>query len=304
MVWMSTPALAGLDALKTVPIIAPAGPVSKADYGRLCDAFPMLRLRPFTPPVYWHSSDDQARALEVLRCVKGSSPWIWSLRGGYGCARLIPFLEKAHRKGRYDTAKIWIGYSDCTCLHLWAHRKGAKALHASMTKDWMNPLVKRENFTLLNRILQKPQGQLTYSGLTPLNGAAHKSTSIQGVVLGGNLTLLANSIGTGWQLEGRGKIIIIEDVDMVGYQIDRTLYHLTQSGVLEGANAVIFGEFSGQNSGWKRAVERFAKEADIPVFHWPYFGHGANNYPIPLGFESTIMLQKDHFVWTIPYHFL
>jgi muramoyltetrapeptide carboxypeptidase len=304
MLWTSMPALAELDELKAIPIIAPAGPVSKTDYGRLCKVFPALRLRPFTAPVYWHSGSDQDRALELVGSVKHPSPWVWSLRGGYGCARLIPFLEKAHRKGRYDAEKIWIGYSDCTCLHLWAHLKGAKTLHASMPKDWINPLVKRKNFILLNRILQKPQGRLTYSGLTPLNAAGENTTSIQGVVLGGNLTLLANSIGTVWQLKGREKIIIIEDVDMLGYQIDRTLHHLTESGVLEGAKTIIFGEFSGKNTGWKRALERFAQETSVPVFYWPYFGHGPNNYPIPLGFESTITLQNDNVVWVIPYHFL
>ena len=301
---VNMPDLAALEQLKSVPIVAPAGPVSRADYRRLCEVFPMLASRPFTEPVYWHSDDDQARALEILRCVKGASSWVWSLRGGYGCARLIPFLEKAYRKGLYNTTKIWIGYSDCTCLHLWVHLKGGKTVHGSMPKDWVNPLVKRENFALLNRILQKPQGQLTYSGLTPLNKAARKSAVIQGVVMGGNLTLLANSIGTVWQLEGRGKILIIEDVDMVGYQIDRTLYHLTQSGVLEGARAVIFGDFSGHNTGWQRALERFAKATHVPVFHWPYFGHGRNNYPIPLGFKSTITLQNNEGVWVIPYHFL
>lgn len=298
------PSVGALDVLKTVPIIAPAGPVSKADYRRLCEVFPMLGLRPFTAQVYWHSSNDQDRALEVVQSIKSSSPWVWSLRGGYGCARLIAFLEKAQRKGLYHLGKIWIGYSDCTCLHLWAHRKGGNTLHGSMPKDWIDPVVKRENFTLLNRILQKPRGHLTYSGLTPLNDAAQHVTSLKGIVIGGNLTLLANSIGTVWQLEGEGKIIIIEDVDMQGYQIDRALYHLTESGVLRGAKAIIFGDFSRRSTGWKMALERFAKESPIPVFHWPYFGHGKNNYPIPLGFESTITVQKNDVVWRIPYHFL
>ena len=304
MLWVCNPTFAELEVLKSLPIVAPAGGIPQQDYKRLAKVFPTLASRPFKPLVYWHSDSDRGRALEVLQALKSDESWIWSLRGGYGCARIIPFLEKARRKGWDDSKKIWIGYSDCTCLHLWTFLNGGKTLHASMPKDWLDPSVKRENFARLNRILQNPEGQLTYSGLTPLNDRARDVSSIRGTVIGGNLTLLTNSIGTPWQLKARGNIIIIEDVDMVGYQIDRALYHLTQSNVLEGATAIIFGTFSGNNTNWRRALERFATETKIPVFYWPYFGHGAYNYPIPLGFKSVITAEKDDFVWVIPYRFL
>ena len=289
--------------LKEIPIVLPAGPVDAKIFTALKQTFPQLRTVSWTPGVYWHSASDEDRGAQLLKVLMGKSFWIWCLRGGYGSARLVPVLQEAVGKGRLSIPKIFIGYSDITCLHLWAHAQGWKGLHGVMPVDWEKFWVQRVNFTLLEKILTQKEGVLHYKGMEPLNEAAKNAKPLKGEIIGGNLTLLVHSIGTCWQLKGQHKIIIMEDLNMEGYQIDRALYHLTEANILQGAIAIVFGTFSGKNSRWKNALTRFAQSTSIPVFYWPYFGHGAWNYPIPLGFESRLEHIMGNWHWYIPYSF-
>ncbi|PPE06909.1 LD-carboxypeptidase [Holospora curviuscula] len=290
-------------SLQEVPIVAPAGSVEAKVFQVLQKNFPQLKKMIWTPPVYWHSASDEDRGARLLKELGTASLWVWCLRGGYGSARIIPLLQAALRQKKLFIPKVFIGYSDITCLHLWADKLGWKGLHAVMPGDWVKPFVHRNNFTLLDKVLTKKNGVLHYQGLIPFNTAAKNSYPLKGKIIGGNLTLLVHSIGTAWQLQGKGKIIIIEDLNVEGYQIDRALYHLVQANVLQGAVAVVFGTFSGKNFQWRSALERFAQNTCIPVFYWPYFGHGAFNYPIPLGFESRLKCTMGTWNWSIPYAF-
>ncbi|ETZ06996.1 putative carboxypeptidase [Holospora obtusa F1] len=293
-----------LKFLKRVEVVAPAGSLKFKDFSLLKSVFSSLKLLSWAPEVYWHSASDEDRGAQLLNALtQKKSLWVWCLRGGYGCARIIPMLEAAVRQKKLFSPKVIIGYSDITCLHLWADSQGWKSLHASMPGDWVKPCVKKNNFVLLNDILEQPCGVLEYKNLEPFNQSAKEAVLLKGKIIGGNLTLLVHSIGTSWQLQSQGKIIIIEDLNIQGYQIDRALYHLTQAGVLCGAVAIIFGTFSGNSFDWKKALKRFAKNTKIPVFYWPYFGHDSCNYPIPFGFESRVECVTKKWIWSIPYHF-
>jgi muramoyltetrapeptide carboxypeptidase len=106
---------------------------------------------------------------------------------------------------------------------------------------------------------------------------------------GGNLTVLASGFGTRWQLRPKGALLFLEDVGEKGYRVDRMLNQFRQAGVLEGVNAVIFGEFLGPDqAGIEVALARFAQSIAIPVFKTNQFGHGVLNYPIRYGAVSRI----------------
>ncbi|ETZ04511.1 MULTISPECIES: LD-carboxypeptidase [Holospora] len=293
-----------LKALEQALIVAPAGAVEAQTFSILKKKFSQLESLSWAPGVYWHSASDKDRAEQLVKALtKRSSFWVWCLRGGYGCARLIPALWKAVKNDKLIFPKGIIGYSDVTCLHLWADAQGWKGVHGVMPGDWGKPWIQKNNFFLLNEILANSSGVLHYKNLRPFNEAAKSSKLLKGKVIGGNLTLLVHSIGTSWQLKSKGKIIIIEDLNIQGYQIDRALYHLTEAQVLEGAKAIIFGAFYGKNTDWEKAIKRFAEHTEIPVFYWPYFGHGAYNYPIPFGFESQLKYNANQWIWSIPYNF-
>jgi muramoyltetrapeptide carboxypeptidase len=128
---------------------------------------------------------------------------------------------------------------------------------------------------------------------------------VKGEVIGGNLTLLGNSLGTEWQLDGNNKIIFIEDICSNGYVIDRDLTHLEQSGIFKNAKAILFGKFVGGDQNVEYAIKKFSDSIHLPVFYADFFGHGNSNYPLPFGFPTSIIKQKneDTFTIKINYHF-
>ncbi len=112
-------------------------------------------------------------------------------------------------------------------------------------------------------------------------------------IVGGNMTLVENSIGTVWQINTKGKILFLEDTRVYPYAIERSLDHLKQAHILDKVQAVIFGDFI--NSGNDDLVEivktRFAKSVNVPVFTIQGIGHGPINDPLPLNTRTIIGVQ-------------
>jgi muramoyltetrapeptide carboxypeptidase len=178
-------------------------------------------------------------------------------------------------------AKTLIGYSDITALHLFLSQHwGWKTIHGSGFADLLKSDKNPDNF---DDFFEK-----SVFTVQPLNTQASAYTTLTGIGTGGNLTLVQNSIGTGWQMQSAGKIVFLEDVNEQGYRIDRSLTHLKQAGLLQDAQAVVFGEFVAC-SGVEAVLQRFANEHALPVFQTDQFGHGYTNLPIP--YNREIMLR-------------
>jgi muramoyltetrapeptide carboxypeptidase len=75
------------------------------------------------------------------------------------------------------------------------------------------------------------------------NDAKLKNFRLKSKIVGGNMTLVENSIETAWQINAKGKILFLEDVRVYPYAIQRSLDHLKQAHILDEVHAVIFGDF-------------------------------------------------------------
>jgi len=215
---------------------------------------------------------------------------IWAIRGGYGAAKIIPFLEKITPP---KEPKLLLGFSDITALHLFVQTNWQwSSLHSPV----INQLI--TNAKLLENI--KPiifgEKNIHYKDLIPLNEAAKQNKIIKAEIIGGNLSIVQTSIATSWQIASKDKIIFLEEVSERGYRIDRMLHHLLQAGIFKDAKAVIFGEITpeyekdGSNL-CIPAMENFAKELEIPVLHFPFIGHNLkHNLPLPFGNICSLKL--------------
>jgi muramoyltetrapeptide carboxypeptidase len=225
-------------------------------------------------------------------------PFLWCLRGGYGSARLIPYLKKIPRPKK---EKILIGFSDITALHLFFNQQwGWKSIHGRVFSQ-MNPLQNCPDYQDYKKIfLGLYQGRV-FKGLKPLNLAAQKLSSIQAQLTGGNLRILETSIGTDWQLKTDGKIVFLEDVGERGYSLHRMLMHLEQAKVFtKKTRALVLGTFTEglEKDGSDQkflALKDFAKNSSIPVFYGLPAGHGAKNYPLPFKTSCEIKKNKNSF---------
>jgi muramoyltetrapeptide carboxypeptidase len=161
------------------------------------------------------------------------------LRGGYGSTYLLS--EKLD--SQLSDPKCVVGYSDLTALqiYLW-QMSGWVTFHGPMVQAGFdhgpgNPLGYDEASFLEAVRNTKRNWDI------PLRGETLVAGSSEGVLLGGCLTLVQTTLGTPWELDTTGVILLLEDRAMKPYQVDRALMHLQQAGKFRSLRGVILGEF-------------------------------------------------------------
>jgi muramoyltetrapeptide carboxypeptidase len=232
--------------------------------------------------ILFHASGDDQRFEQLKKALydKSKKTIIWTLRGGYGSARLIDRLSKLPMP---KDEKIFIGFSDNTALHLFLSQQWHwQTIHAAGFAQILDPTQDSQNYMKIAEIVANSVPTQSISNLKPLNIEATGTNEIKGYLTGGNLTIVGTSIGTPWQIQTAGKIVFLEETGEKGYRIDRSLNHLRQAGLLKDVKAVLFGAFmhKSRDNGINIALERFAKETSIPIYKTDQFGHGKINYPL------------------------
>jgi muramoyltetrapeptide carboxypeptidase len=240
----------------------------------------------------FHSDSDEVRTKNLIAALNSDAEIIWCVGGGYGSAKLIPELMKISIPQKQ---KIFIGFSDITALHLFFSQNwGWNTIHGSMIGSFSSPKFNSNNIFKIIEIINGAKPELLK--LTPLN--QHSASSIKGKLTGGNLSVIQTSIGTEFEIETAGKIVILEDINEAGYKIDRMLLHLKQSKVLENAAAIIFGDFTFTEENSEQEIENinqalrsFADSISTPVFKAEGIGHGYDNHPFIYNHEGLVSLE-------------
>jgi muramoyltetrapeptide carboxypeptidase len=228
---------------------------------------------------------------------------LWCARGGYGATRLLPLLDQlGTARVLAKTPTLLIGYSDVTALHLYFYGKtGLPSLHAMMPGTPRFATMPPRLDKLLRRTLAGELGLGKNSHTADWNPSrlCGPTRAAEGVILGGNLSLLVNLVGTPWQPNLEGKILFLEDCAERPYRVDRMLTLLANAGLLKNLQGVLLGDFKadviydekGEQRYWKELfLERFAP-LGIPVLENIPVGHGAKNEPLPLGVRAAITKQ-------------
>jgi len=214
---------------------------------------------------------------------------IFCARGGYGSMRLLPELINMAPPA---STKLFVGMSDTTALQLFLQQQWQwPSIHGASAPDRFSA----ESIASLKSILFAEVDHVEFSTVSALNQAAKKNTLVAAQIAGGNLSLVQAGMGTAWQMDSRGKIILLEEVGERGYRVDRMLEQLRQAGMFKGAAAILFGDFLQGNepdgsSLIQPVLTRFAESCDIPVVQVSGIGHGHINFPIPLGTVAKLQL--------------
>jgi muramoyltetrapeptide carboxypeptidase len=119
--------------------------------------------------------------------------------------------------------------------------------------------------------------------------------SAEGVLYGGCLSMLAESLGTPYEIRTEGTILFIEDVAAKPYQIDRMLMHLKLAGKFNAVRGIIFGEMLGctqsptQGYTLEEVVMRVVGGLGIPVAYGVRSGHvSKGNITLPFGVSAVL----------------
>jgi len=240
------------------------------------------------------AGDDALRAAELEAFFADPSiDGIFCLKGGYGTPRILDRLDYA---AIARNPKVFLGYSDITGAHLALGRDcGLVTFHGPMphSKDlpaWDGPSRARLLSCLGPEggkgVLANPSGR-ALSCLAP--GRA------RGRLTGGNLSLLAATIGTPWELDARGKILFIEDIGERPYRIDRMLTQLRLAGKLDEAVGFLIGDWTdcepeaGKKSlSVEDVIEELLVATGKPVLAGLAAGHGKPNLTLPLEIEVEL----------------
>lgn len=137
---------------------------------------------------------------------------------------------------------------------------------------------------------------VSYNGIIPLNSQAESGVS--GVLGGGNLTLLQSFFSTEYEKYLPNQILLMEDTGVTYKQLDRTLNQILYKREFK-PKAIIFGQFYTLSASdeerliFKTVIKGFAEKTKIPVYYYPYFGHGKTNNPFILRGKMSIKCEKD-----------
>ncbi len=239
---------------------------------------------------YYLAGADRDRAADLQKAFDDPNVnAVMCTRGGYGCARLMPYLDLDRMAA---SGKMFLGFSDITTLHIALNRRGLATVHAPMALTFT---VEREPWV-------RESFLATVRGENPIPSTAAKGTTLtggkaQGVVTGGCLCLLTDSIGTPDPLDCRGKILLVEDVDEHPHRIDAMLTHLRLSGLIQQAAGIVIGEMTRTDEKadesigsrpWREIVRDRLSGLDVPtIIDFP-FGHCKNMLTLPLGIRAEI----------------
>ena len=231
----------------SVALLAPSSPVTEEKMTLALQSIRFLGLDPIPfPSCYmkngYLSGTDAARAKDINDAfLDPSIHGIFCLRGGYGATRILPLLDY---EGISCNPKFFAGYSDITALHTVFNKLcGLITYHAPMPSRGYHTLDYFSLESLSDAVfhgsspgkVRNPPGEeieTIYPGIT------------LGRIIGGNLSVMAATLGSPYEVDTRGKILFIEDVDELSYRIDRNLTALKLAGKLDESAGIILGTFA------------------------------------------------------------
>jgi muramoyltetrapeptide carboxypeptidase len=279
-----------------VALVAPAGPVDEL---KIETALARCRRLGFEPALGarvrcrsgYLAGTDEDRASDLQAAVDGDAAAIWALRGGYGTLRTLRGVD-LHPLG--VRPKAFIGFSDNTAIHLALLRLGMISFHGPHAGFEHFPPETESAF----RSVLMTDGA---AGPLPVPGGSDVVTiaagEAEGPLVGGNAAVLAALCGTPYQPDARGAILFLEDVGEPLYRIDRMLQQLRLARVLDGIAGVAVGEFTEMAdpvaaSGAAPSLEGLLLETlgplRVPVVMGLPFGHGTQNWTLPLGVRARL----------------
>jgi muramoyltetrapeptide carboxypeptidase len=276
----------------TVGIAAPGGPIDaeRLAAGRALwerAGFRVVHRDDVTARRGYLAGDDARRASELgeLICDPGVDAIVCA-RGGYGTPRILDRLDAAAFRA---ARKPLVGYSDITALLLWQRRcAGLVGFHGPMLERGgdVDPVA-------LRVLLEALAGARSAEGRVwtgrPLGGGR-----ASGRLVGGNLVLVVASLGTPWEVDTRGAILLVEDVNEPPYRIDRLLQQLRGAGKLANLAGIGMGAFTGcaderyPETSAEDVMAEIARAHGIPLVSELPFGHTLRNLAWPIGARATL----------------
>lgn len=213
-------------------------------------------------------------------------------RGGYGTMRIIDRLNFYS----FERNPKWlIGYSDITVLHSHVHtRLNVETLHATMPINFEKDADSTE--TLFKAVTGHT---MIHEALNDEGDVRNRPGTVTAPIVGGNLSLIYALQGSVSDLDTKGKILFLEDIDEYLYHIDRMMISLKRAGKLSGLAGLVIGGMTdmkdntvpfGQTA--EEIIQSHVAEFDYPVCYYFPAGHDHQNFALPLGRNVHLHVEE------------
>lgn len=295
---------------QTIGVLAPGGPVRPDRYESGIRALEQLGYKvscPLDPTKYYGdythafsnaSAGERVQALYELLADEEVAV-ILAARGAFGTIEMLSQIDFAKVK---SAGKTFVGYSDTTNLLIpWVSQAGISAVHgATLSKEFAEfdeSDDSKASVLQLLELLTEDSYEFKHSCSLVRDGSG------QGELLAGNLAVLESLVGTSWDVDYSGKILVLEEIGEKPYRVYRSLLHLHHAGKLGALAGLVFGRFdncSGQHGpSVEQVFEKFIKEClpgtTYPIVSGLPFGHNGLNYALPLGQVASIKSETFSF---------
>ncbi|MFC2130851.1 LD-carboxypeptidase [Bacteroidota bacterium] len=295
---------AGLKQASKIAIVAPASHASSWELRSMMKTMNNLgieveigdTIKNYSVNTKYFSAPDEVRAKELMDYIERDDiNAIMTCRGGYGVLRILDMLNF---KTICENPKIIIGFSDITALLNAVYQKcnivtyhgpvGISSFNSITLKSFEDILLHKDDFK-----------EITYTDSrinTINNGIA------TGRLIGGNLTMLASTLGSPYEIETESKILFIEEVSEDPYKIDRMLTQLHLSKKLQDCAGIMFGHYPTLDKKYyfypnlsytaREVIESRLKQLNIPAVIGIPIGHIEDKWTMPIGVLAELDADK------------
>jgi muramoyltetrapeptide carboxypeptidase len=290
---------------QTVGLIAPGSSIDEERLQKAIQTIQSLGLKAkYTPNILaergYLAGTDKQRLSDLHQMFSDPTvDAVWCIRGGYGCTRLLPFIDyKLIRKN----PKILLGYSDITALLEAVHQKtGLVGFHGPVAVS------EPTDYTLnrLRDILFAPKPEILITNAKENTDSTEKNYAVKvirpgkasGKLVGGNLSLVTSLLGTPYQPCVKNKLLFLEDVGEKPYRIDRMLTQLRQTLDLNKSAGIILGIFADCEGGDRsltlmETLEDRLGDLKVPIIYGMSFGHIDHQFTLPVGINAVLDTQN------------
>lgn len=238
------------------------------------------------------SGSDAERFSDLQRALNDNSvSAIICARGGYGTTRILDQLNFS----AFGKSPKWIiGFSDITALHLKLQSLHIQSIHAAMPVQFP----KNEFADSMERLRSMLFG--TIAALSAKPSDYNRAGEAEGRIVGGNLSLLADSLGSLTEIQTDNKILVIEEVGEYTYRFDRMLVQLKRAGKLKNLAGLVVGHMTDIKESElpfgeqvEQIIRNHTTEFTYPIgFNFPT-GHEAPNLPWIEGAFAKLRVLND-----------
>lgn len=226
-------------------------------------------------------------------------------QGGYGVSRIIPELDYDAIR---ENPKLLLGFSDITALHLAINKlTGLVTFHGPGMCTFNDEYLTDYTHKYLDKAVFSPEpiGEIEMADPKKYLHAIGSGVA-EGSIIGGNISMICSTLGTPYEIDTDGKVLLMEDLDTEPWIMDHNMTHLRNAGKFDKVKAIVIGECVRceprslepnyyVDTSLEDIFDEFLTPLGVPVLYGYPLGHTYDMATVPLGVKVRVDADNKRF---------